>query len=125
MSKASAPEKAPWRIGELAEQTGVSTRSLRHYENQGLIIAQRSSTGQRMFSASAAQQVRHIRMLLDAGLPTRVIAELMDCIRDPGRLDPCAVPTLVEHLQDYDRRLAELETTRVTLQGLIDSSQPG
>lgn len=75
MSKASAPEKAPWRIGELAEQTGVSTRSLRHYENQGLIIAQRSSTGQRMFSASAAQQVRHIRMLLDAGLPTRVIAD--------------------------------------------------
>lgn len=124
MSESNTGEVALLRIGELAEQTGASPRGLRHYENQGLITAQRSSTGQRRFSASAAEQVRHIRMLLNAGLPTRVIGELIDCIRDPGRLDPCAVPTLVEHLQDYDRRLSELESTRMTLQGLIDSSQP-
>ncbi|MFI7438189.1 hypothetical protein [Micromonospora haikouensis] len=38
------------------------------------------------------------------------------------RLEPCAVPLLVEHLQAYDGRIAELTTTRDALQGLIDAS---
>lgn len=104
MSKAS-PQI---RIGELAALTDVSARNLRYYENQGLLKAQRSSTGQRLFPLSAAKQVHYIRMLLKAGLPTRVIRELLGCIHDPGRLDPCAVPTLVDHLRDYDRQLVVL-----------------
>jgi len=64
---------------------------LRHYENQGLIEAQRSSSRQRLFDPVVADQVRHIRMLLGAGLPLRSISELLDCIRESDRLEPCAV----------------------------------
>ena len=110
------------RVGELAARTGVSTRLLRHYENRGILPAQRSSTGQRLFDSGAIEQVRYIRRLLDAGLPTRVIRELIDCIHEPGRLEPCAVPLLVEHLNSYDERIAGLVSTRDSLQGLIDAS---
>lgn len=98
---------------------------LRYYEDQGLIEAERSSSGQRLFEPSVADQVRHIRMLLAAGLPTRVIGELLGCIHDPGRLEPCAVPLLVDHLRAYDSQIAELVSTRETLQCLIDSSIGG
>lgn len=122
MTKASADGLL--RVGELSARTGVSARLLRHYENQGILPAQRSSAGQRLFENSAVEQVVYIRELLEVGLPIRVIRELMDCIHEPGRLDPCAVPVLVEHLNDYDARIASLVTTRASLQGLIDASVP-
>ena len=110
------------RIGELSARTGVGTRLLRYYENQGLLTAERSSAGQRLFDPSAVHQVGHVRRLLAAGLPTRVIAELLGCIHDADALEPCAVPTLVAHLREHDARLAALQGTRSALQGLIDSS---
>lgn len=122
MSKASFEYRELLRVGDLASRTGVSPRLLRYYENQGLIAAERSSTGQRIFGAAAAEQVRYIRLLLEAGLTTRVIGELLDCIHESGRLEPCAVPTLVVHLRAHDARLADLLSTRAALQGLIDSS---
>lgn len=121
MSKASA-EELMLRVGDLAARTGVNPRLLRYYENQGLITAERSATGQRLFDAAAIDQVRYIRQLLEAGLPTRVIGQLLDCIHEPGRLEPCAVPTLVEHLRAHDERIADLLSTRAALHGLIDSS---
>ncbi|WP_375164662.1 MerR family transcriptional regulator [Arthrobacter sp.] len=125
MSKASLGGRKLLRVGEVASLTGVSPRLIRYYENQGLISAERSSTGQRHFEITAVEQIRHIRLLLDAGLPTRIISELLDCIHDPGRLELCAVPTLVEHLRARDERIAELVSTRQALQGLIDSSNLG
>lgn len=72
MTKAS-DEGRQLRVGDLATRTGVSPRLLRYYENQGLLAAERSSTGQRLFGTTAVEQVRYIRQLLEAGLPTRVI----------------------------------------------------
>lgn len=111
------------RIGDLAALTSATPRMLRHYENQGLIEAQRSSTGQRLFDPAVAHQVRSIRRLLGAGLPIEAIRELIGCIRDTDRLEPCAVPLLVEHLHAYDGRIAELTSTRDALQDLIDGSR--
>lgn len=111
------------RIGELATLTSTTPRMLRHYENQGLITAKRSSTGQRLFDPSATEQVHSIRRLLGAGLPVEAIRELLDCIHDTDRLEPCAVPLLVEHLNAYDGRIAELTSTRDALQDLINASQ--
>ena len=120
---AEANANPPLRIGDLSSRTGVSTRLLRHYENEGILPARRSSTGQRLFGVDAVERVRYIRELLGAGLPIRVIRELIDCIHQPGRVEPCAVPILVAHLGDYDARIAALTSTRDSLQGLIDSSR--
>ena len=112
----------PLRVGDLAALTSATPRMLRHYENRGLIEAERSSTGQRLFNTSVIEQVHSIRRLLNAGLPIEAIRELLDCIHDTDRIEPCAVPLLVEHLQVYDGRIAELASTRDALQELIDAS---
>jgi|SRR5689334_4470035 len=71
------------RIGTLAERTGTSRRLLRYYEEQGLIGSQRSANGYRDYAESCVDKVIQIRGLLDAGLPTRVIREVLPCMDTP------------------------------------------
>jgi DNA-binding transcriptional MerR regulator len=54
-------------IGELAQRAGVSTRTLRYYEQQGLISARRAANGYRQYEESDLRLVAEIRSLLAAG----------------------------------------------------------
>ena len=72
------------RIGELAELTGVSERSLRYYEEQGLLSPERTPAGYRVYAESDVDVVRHVRALLAAGLGTAFIREVLPCVVDTG-----------------------------------------
>ena len=74
------------RIGELAERSGVSVRALRYYEEQGLLEADRTPAGQRVYPESAVDKVRFFQQLYAAGLTSRNIAGLLPCI-DTGHTD--------------------------------------
>ncbi|MFD6161266.1 MerR family transcriptional regulator [Nocardia sp. NPDC060256] len=69
-------------IGELARRTAVSTRLLRYYEEQGLLLPQRDSLGYRSYAESAPGQVHLIRDMLAAGLSTEDIRSLLPCASD-------------------------------------------
>jgi len=71
------------RIGELAKQTGTSTRSLRYYEGEALIIPRRLSNGYREYDDYLVDRVIQIRGLLDTGLPTRIIKQILPCLDKP------------------------------------------
>ncbi|MFJ2862160.1 MerR family transcriptional regulator [Kitasatospora sp. NPDC087314] len=106
------------RIGELARLTGVSTRLLRYYEEQGLIRPARSTAGYREYGESDTVRVRQIRSLLAAGLTTRVIAEILPCATGPVPvLEACPVllATLRGELADLDARIDDLTRSRRAL----------
>lgn len=123
MADATPGEAEPLPIGGLARLTGISPRLLRYYEAQGLLTATRTPNGHRRFAPEAPTTVRSIRMLLDVGVPTRLIRDLLDCVKDGSRLEPCAVPMLATHLDEHDRRISQLTGIRAALQDLIDSSK--
>jgi DNA-binding transcriptional MerR regulator len=68
------------RIGELAARTGASVRSLRYYEQQGLLAPDRSLSGQRHFPESAVDRVQLIQQLYAAGLSSKSILDLLPCV---------------------------------------------
>ncbi|MFT4081383.1 MAG: MerR family transcriptional regulator [Nocardioides sp.] len=108
-------------IGELARRTGASVRSLRHYEQSGLLPALRTSAGHRRFSEEAESTVRRIRMFLEAGLPLSVIAKLMPCFTDQGAsLEPCVTRYLRQHLATVEDRIESLDQQREALAQLQD-----
>ncbi|MFC7622784.1 MerR family transcriptional regulator [Microlunatus sp. GCM10028923] len=76
------------RIGELAMRTGVSVRSIRYYESQGLLESDRTTSGQRVFDPDAVDRVALIRRLLDAGLSSRTILDVLPCLTDPTLRTP-------------------------------------
>jgi DNA-binding transcriptional MerR regulator len=73
------------RIGELAQRTGASVRSLRYYEECGLLDSQRSGTGgHRVYESDAVDRVRLLRQLYSAGLSSTVIASILPCVDAPS-----------------------------------------
>lgn len=111
------------RIGELARATGVSVRLLRYYEEQGLLASRRAPGGHRHYPAEAVTEVARIRTLLAAGLPTRVIRELIPCVLGDGpEVDVCVQDRLREQLADMDARITGLQQAREALGELLDAS---
>jgi DNA-binding transcriptional MerR regulator len=95
------------RIGELSKRTGVSPRSLRYYEQQGLLTSSRSGTGQRHYSDAQVQRVSLIRQLFDAGMSSRVILTVLPCVDVPDDLG-VAEETFTAMTRERDRINAEI-----------------
>lgn len=90
-------------IGELAERSGVTAKTLRFYERRGLLPApERTSSGYRTYTPKAVGRVGFIKDAQAAELSLAQIGEVL-AIRDSGE-PPC------EHVAELvDRRLAEVE----------------
>lgn len=101
-------------------------RLLRYYERVGLLSAQRRSNGYREYDEDAEQVVGKIRMLLDAGLPTRLIRHIIGCANPDGSLTACpgVLDTLRSRLSDLDRQAADLASTRALLVQTMDTLTP-
>jgi len=96
------------RIGELAERTGVSRRLLRYYEEQGLIAPSRALNGYREYGEAHLDVVLQITGLLDAGLPTRIIEQLLPCLDKPQTIYvPDVTPEMIATLRREQARLTE------------------
>ena len=109
------------RIGELASQAGVSVRSLRYYEEQGLLTSTRSPSGQRHYTEDDVERVRLIQRLYGAGLSSRTIAEVMPCVDAPSeRNSDEAFERLVQERDRIDRHIDELAQARTALDLIID-----
>ena len=112
------------RIGELAARAGVSVRSLRYYEEQGLLSSTRSASGQRHYTDYEVERVVFIQRLFAAGLSSRTIAELLPCVDSPSEENSDAA--LERMAQEHDRlseRIADLVRTRDALAGLMATAR--
>lgn len=116
MSRPPSPERGGTSsIGEAAELTGTTTRTLRYYEELGLVSPTRpSASGQRRYSESEIDRIRHIRELQTLlGLDLDEIAEhlqasdRLDGLREEYRAGP-----------PEERREAILADARSILQAL-------
>lgn len=117
------------KIGELAQRTGVSIRSLRYYEQVGLLVAERTAGGQRSFIEAAVDRVIHIQELYAAGLNSAKILEILPCMRESDgapneRATPRLAATLRAERDRIDRQIAELQRTRDVLDDVIDNADP-
>jgi DNA-binding transcriptional MerR regulator len=110
------------RIGELASKAGVSVRALRYYEEQGLLVSDRSARGQRIFAPAAVDRVQLIQHLYAAGLASRTIAELLPCV-DAKVSTPESRARLQEERNRKHQQISDLTRTRDRLDAIIELTQ--
>jgi DNA-binding transcriptional MerR regulator len=112
----AVPGEAPLSIAEVRSQTGLSARTLRYYEEVGLLPGvRRRAGGRRVYGADELERLRFIGRLKTLGLTLAEIKELNAVYAIAGstgamlsRLDEL----LARHLGDLDARISELETLR-------------
>ncbi|MHB1712109.1 MAG: MerR family transcriptional regulator [Acidimicrobiales bacterium] len=116
------------QIGELVEATGVSARSLRHYETMGLLVSDRLENGYRDYEVDAIERVRKIRALLATGMSLAEAGPLMPCmVGDGPTLLRCAatIDAVESRLGQLDRRIAELTEARALLAAALGGTGKG
>ncbi|MFI9817121.1 MerR family transcriptional regulator [Saccharothrix variisporea] len=114
------------RIGELARITGVSTRALRFYEENGLLGSERLSNGYRDYPETAVARVRNIRRLLDHGLTLEDVAHFRCCLDGDvmsANPDPALVAVAERRLAVLDERIDALVQVRDQLAQALTSGR--
>lgn len=115
-------------IGQVADATGVSTKTLRYYEREGLLHEPaRTSGGYRDYQPQVIDRVGFIKRAQAAGLTLQQIGQVL-AIRDDGH-PPCGhVAELVDQrLADVEQHLVDLRQTRAELREVrsrLDELQP-
>ncbi|ALC28530.1 MerR family transcriptional regulator [Streptomyces bacillaris] len=112
------------RIGELAAAGGVSVRSLRYYEEQGLLTSVRSPSGQRHFKDTDVDRVVFIQRLYAAGLSSRTIKDLLPCVDAPSEATSDAAMERMERERErLTAHIDDLTRTRDALDALMATNR--
>lgn len=107
------------KIGELARQTGLSIRTLRHYDALGLLTpGERTEGAHRLYSQDDAERLWQIQALRALGLNLGAIRAVLE---DPGH-DPAGL--LLQHIRQVEARLQEGEAYLARLRRLERAAQP-
>lgn len=118
-SSAHSPEPTAtglMQIGAVAERIGLSLRTIRHYEEVGVVVpAQRSSGGFRLYSEDNVAELRLIKQMKPLEFSLEQMRDLLETVRalraDDGS-DPVRVEGLQERLSMYrsvvDARISAL-----------------
>jgi DNA-binding transcriptional MerR regulator len=104
-----------WKIGELARRTGLTVRTLHHYDEIGLLSpAERSDGGHRVYDEADVQRLYRIVSLRSLGFPLDAIAQALDS----ERFDPRAA--VDDHIHRLEAQVAREQQLLQTLRGLRD-----
>jgi MerR family transcriptional regulator, copper efflux regulator len=111
-------------IGELARATGASVRSIRHYDDNGLVTSVRASNGYRAFPTAAIAQVTQIQRLIATGFSLADIRSFPDCMRLIENAAACPETKALhrERLRSIEKQIADLERRR---RRLLDTLNEG
>ena len=107
-----------YRIGEIAQQTGVSVETLRFYEKRRLLNAPpRTQGGFRLYTDDAVQQVKFIKQAQSLGLTLDDVQQLLSGRQRRPQVASCRKvrDLLTRRIEDIDARIKELREFRRTL----------
>lgn len=97
-------------IGDMVRRTGLTERTLRYYEELGLLSPARDSGGRRRYDDTALERLYRIRLLRELGTPLAAV--------DPDATDLASLTR--RHLADLDARLAGLARQRERVRSVED-----
>ncbi|MDN4644613.1 MerR family transcriptional regulator [Arthrobacter sp. PsM3] len=105
-----------WSVQQIARIAGTTSRTLRHYDDIGLLKPSRTGgNGYRFYNQASLVRLQRILLLRDLGLGLPAIAEVLDH-------EPDAARALARHLewlrQEQDRLTRQIASVRQTLEGL-------
>ena len=129
-ARAPRPEMATARqqglsnISEAAAASGVSAKSIRHYEANGLLPPSvRSAANYRLYSASDIHTLRFIKSARNLGFTLTDIGKLLQLWQNRARNSRDVKALAQQHVAELDVRIADMQRMRDALAQLVDCCQ--
>ena len=106
-------------IGEAAGASGLPAKTIRYYEEIGLVTPHRSGNGYRDFSEGDAHKLAFLARARSLGFSIGDCRTLISLYEDRGRASADVRRIATGHLDEIERKIAELQSLRRTLQDLV------
>ncbi len=109
-------------IGQAATKSGLPVKTLRYYEEIGLVAPKRSADNDyRDYSSDDIEHLRFLQRARAVGFSLEVSRELLDLYRDSDRRCSQVKTLLLEKIQQVEARLQEMDALRSTLIDMAES----
>lgn len=109
------------QIGEVAEMLGVTTRTIRYYEEFGIMEPpQRLEGGMRIYGKEDITRLKFILKLKELGITLKEMQELADIYKlhkDSDKIMPRLLEILDHHIQKIDEKITKLSSLRQDIVG--------
>jgi DNA-binding transcriptional MerR regulator len=113
------------RIGEVAEMAGVNVRTLRYYEQIGLLEApQRRNSGYREYAADTVAEVLFIKKVQDLGFSLKEIEEFIRLRKEDESVCRSAWAFAQTKLEVIKEKIQSLTALQTSLESLVESCAP-
>lgn len=120
--KACETGSTTFNIGDAARASGVSAKMIRHYESIGLIgAARRTGAGYRVYTDQDVRVLQFIHRGRALGFSLEQIRDLLALWQDKGRASADVRALAQSHIDELNRKIAEMEAMRRTLESLAAS----
>ncbi|HEB79612.1 MAG TPA: Cu(I)-responsive transcriptional regulator [Rhodospirillales bacterium] len=108
-------------IGAAAKESGVPAKTIRYYEDIGLIPpAMRAENGYRHYGETDVETLRFIQRSRRLGFSVKDVGNLLALWNDRGRASADVKALAQRHIKEVERRVAELQSIRQTLVHLTE-----
>ncbi len=113
--------KSQLSIGETAAMTGVTAKTIRYYEETGLLPQpQRSRNGYRSYGSRDVHILRFIKRARDLGFSVEDVGKLLELWKSEHRESREVRKLAQQHLESIQKKIADLRSLEASLRQLVD-----
>jgi len=106
-------------IGNASKITGLPVKTVRYYEDIGLVIAQRSENGYRRYGQQEIHKLHFVQRARYLGFSIDHCRQLLSLYEDKDRTSAEVKAIAEGHLNEIKAKIIELENLRETLTHLV------
>lgn len=111
-------------IGNAAQRSGVPPKTIRYYENSGLVRrAERDGNGYRQYEKAGVQTLRFIKRARSLGFSVREVASLLELWRDRDRKSADVQALALGRINQIEFTVKELKSPKSALNHLMENCQ--
>jgi len=108
-------------VGEAAKECGLPVKTIRYYEEIGLVVPGRRDNGYRAYGAADVYKLQFLQRSRSLGFSIEDCRSLLSLYEDTSRASADVKAIAQARLADIRRKIDELESLHITLSELVDA----